>query len=223
VADLNPELLSPTNQPNNSEEFDSTQEQSSMRPVTPTAPIKVLRFNLPENEWIKEITEKTGLTFIDPASFDCDTYREIAVRLVKQLLEPPTPPLERNEKSHKLKDEIIHEPPHALPEDTGNKLNGLTMFNIPVKSPSAIRNAVKGLIELAEMVPEVLHLPSVNNKGVGPRLVVPTSVHHWQLQKERKGSNQNIPQWSHCQQRDELSNGHQDVDCSPRPNGPPGI
>jgi hypothetical protein len=58
------------------------------------------------------------------------------------------------------------------PSTTGDKLNGLTMFCIPAKSPSAIRNAVKGLVELAEMVPEVLQLPSVSNGGVGKMLVL---------------------------------------------------
>jgi hypothetical protein len=72
---LNP-LFSQVGNPNNSPGSDSPQEESNMRPITPTAPIQVPGFDLTENQWIKEMFEEHHVPLSNiPASIDSKAWK----------------------------------------------------------------------------------------------------------------------------------------------------
>ena len=138
--------------------IDSTSQQASsnFRPITPIQTPEERAFNAPGNHWLKDFCTKFKLKpaegFTGEGAFE--EISKIVMDLEKQRLS----------QHYQNVDKVLEK--EQLPEPTAEiatKLGGLLNFHIPYRSPSAIKDVLKILVEYSREVPDILHIKNHNS------------------------------------------------------------
>ena len=68
--------------------------------------------------------------------------------------------------------EIAKKEQYELPSELPPELAFFDQHGVPLESPTAVNNILKGLVTLSQLVPEAMELPSYNNKGLGKKTLI---------------------------------------------------